>query len=335
MGQTLLADVIVPEVFQPYVIERTAQLTALIQMGVIARSPELDRLVQGPGELIQMPFWKDLTGSSQIVTSGGTVLIDKITTGKDQAQRLLRAKGWGAEDIAGLLAGSDPMRAIGDLVAGFWARDFQATVVATLTGVFGAASMSPLVLSIAQASGSVTSANTLNGSTFIDATGLMGDNKGKLTAVAMHSDTERALLKLDLIDFVRESQGENMLKKFQGFDVIVDDSCPTRTLDGRLAYTTYLFGQGAIGYGENTAAKPIAGGIGDWYQELSRDAESGVSKLINRRDMILHPRGVKFTQIALAAETPTDAELATGTNWVKVYETKNVRLVKIEHNNVL
>jgi hypothetical protein len=55
--------------------------------------------------------------------------------------------------------------------------------------------------------------------------------------------------------------------------------------------------------------------------------------LINRRRYILHPRGVKFTSVACAADSPTNAELETQTNWVRVWEAKNVRIVCITHNN--
>ena len=55
--------------------------------------------------------------------------------------------------------------------------------------------------------------------------------------------------------------------------------------------------------------------------------------LINRRRYILHPRGVKFTSAAVAADSPTNAELENGANWTRVFENKNVRIVAIEHNN--
>ena len=46
-GYTKVADVIVPEVFNPYVIERTAELSALVQSGIIETGPELDKLASG------------------------------------------------------------------------------------------------------------------------------------------------------------------------------------------------------------------------------------------------------------------------------------------------
>ena len=39
------------------------------------------------------------------------------------------------------LSGDDPLGAIADLVADYWAREFQGFTVNTLKGVFGSASM--------------------------------------------------------------------------------------------------------------------------------------------------------------------------------------------------
>ncbi len=41
MGTTL-ADVIVPELFTPYTVQKTLELSALFQSGIIAHSPEFD-----------------------------------------------------------------------------------------------------------------------------------------------------------------------------------------------------------------------------------------------------------------------------------------------------
>lgn len=47
--KTKISDVIVPEVFNPYVIQRTMELSALYQCGIIANNPELDRLATAGG----------------------------------------------------------------------------------------------------------------------------------------------------------------------------------------------------------------------------------------------------------------------------------------------
>jgi hypothetical protein len=175
----------------------------------------------------------------------------------------------------------------------------------------------------------------LNGATFVDACAKLGDAASKLTAVGMHSATEAALKKLDLIDFLPDSEGKPSLATFQGRRVVVDDSLPTRagTTDGTV-YTTYLFGQGAFAKGVAPLdGTPLQGGIGTEGVELARVPLDSDSVLINRRRYILHPRGVKFTSASVAGDSPTAAELETAANWVRVFENKNVRLVAITHNN--
>ena len=191
-------------------------------------------------------------------------------------------------------------------------------------------------LSIASESIAGQSATTrLNGATFVDATVKLGDRGDRLTAVAMHSATEAALRKLDLIDFIPDSEGKAQIKTFQGRRVIVDDNMPTRagTTDG-VVYTTYLFGPGAFGKGAAALdSAPLQGGFGTEGVELARLPLDSDSLLINRRRYILHPRGVKFTSASVAGDSPTNAELETGANWVRVFESKNVRIVAVDHNN--
>ena len=109
-----------------------------------------------------------------------------------------------------------------------------------------------------------TSLTRLNGATFVDATQKLGDRDDQLVAVGMHSAVEAALRKLDLIDFIPDSQGTAQIRTFQGRRVIVDDGCPSRagTTDGTV-YTTFLFGSGAFGAGfADLNGAPVEGGHG-------------------------------------------------------------------------
>jgi hypothetical protein len=169
----------------------------------------------------------------------------------------------------------------------------------------------------------------------VDATVKLGDRGDRLTAIAMHSATEAALRKLDLIDTYPDSEGKDQIKTFQGRRVIVDDTMPVRagTTNG-LVYTSYLFGPGAFAKGAAPLdSAPLQGGIGTEGVEIARVPLDSDTLLINRRRYILHPRGVKFTSASVAGDTPTNAELENGANWSRVFENKNVRMVAIEHNN--
>lgn len=312
---TKIADVIVPEVFNPYVIERTAELSALVKCGIIVKDKELDSLALAGGRLINMPYWKDLNGDDEVLDDNGALTPGKITAGQDVAALLMRGKAWSVNDLATALSGDDPMKAIGDLVAEYWARQRQKTLLAVLKGVFASSTMSGNVHDISSLEGDLAK---INGTSFIDAKTKLGDASDKLTAVAMHSTVFAELEKQNLIQYIPNSQGVVDFPSYLGRKVIVDDGCPK---DGDV-YTTYLFGQGAIGQGNGAAPVPT---------ETDRDSLAGEDILINRQHFILHPRGVKFTDTSVAKKSPSNAELANQVNWDRVYENKNIRIVAFKH----
>jgi hypothetical protein len=336
MPKTAVADVIIPTEFEKYVIERTAELSRFGESGIIEHSPEFDELAAAGGREVKMPFWKDLTATRQILSDSASLTVNKISADQDIARIQNDAQVWSVNHLAKVVSGDDPMQAIVDLVAGYWSRTDEGILISCLRGIFAAASMAGNLLAIHSESIAGTNNNTrLNGATFVDACQKLGDAANRLTAVAMHSATEAALRKLDLIDFIPDSEGKAQIQVFQGRRVIVDDSLPTRagTTDGTV-YTTYLFGQGAFGKGSaKLESAPLEGGFGTEGVEMARVPLDSDTVLINRRRFILHPRGVKFNSATVAGDSPTNAELELAANWTRVWENKNVRLVAVTHNN--
>ena len=336
MAKTAIADIIIPTAFEKYAIERTAELSSFGQCGIIEGSPVFDELAAGGGRTVEMPFWKDLTATRQLLSDSASLTVNKITADKDTARIHNDAQAWSVNHLAKVISGDDPMQAIVDLVAEYWARTDEGLVVSCLKGIFASGSMSGNLLAIhSESVAAQSSATRLTGATFVDATAKLGDRGDRLTAVAMHSATEAALRKLDLIDFIPDSEGKAQIRTFQGRRVVVDDSLPTRagTTDGTV-YTTYVFGPGAFAKGAAPLdGTPLQGGIGTEGVEFYRDALASDSDLINRRRYILHPRGVRFTSSSVAGDSPTNAELEMGANWTRVFEAKNVRIVAVTHNN--
>ncbi len=335
MSKTAVADIIIPTEFEKYSIERTAELATFGQCGIIESAPEFDAIASEGGREVKMPFWKDLTATRQLLSDSATLAVNKITTDQDIARLHNDAQVWSVNHLTKVISGDDPMGAIVDLVGEYWARTDEGLVVSCLKGMFGAATMSGNLLAIhSESIAAQTSATKLNGSTFVDACTKLGDRSDRLTAVAMHSATEAALRKLDLIDFIPDSEGKAMLRTFQGRRVVVDDNLPSRvgTTDGTV-YTTYLFGQGAFAKGSAMLdSAPLQGGFGTEGVELARVPLDSDTVLINRRRYVLHPRGVKFTSASVAGDSPTNAELETASNWTRVWEAKNVRIVAVTHN---
>ena len=335
MAKTSVADIIIPTEFEKYAIERTAALSAFVQSGIVENAPEFDLLAAGGGREVKLPFWKDLTATRQLLSDAATLSVNKISADQDIARIQNDAQVWSVNHLAKVISGDDPMQAIVDLVGDYWARIDQSLVISSLKGIFASATMAANKLAIASESiAGQSNATKLNGTTFVDATVKLGDRGDRLTAIAMHSATEAIIRKLDLIDFIPDSEGKAQIKTFQGRRVIVDDTLPTRagTTDG-LVYTSYLFGPGAFAKGAAPLdSTPLQGGIGTEGVEIYRAGLDSDTALINRRRYILHPRGVRFNSASVAGDTPTNAELETGTNWTRVFENKNVRIVAIDHN---
>jgi hypothetical protein len=334
---TSIADVIVPTEFLAYVVERTATLSAFFTSGIVATDAPFATIAAGGGQTVQMPFWQDLQGTDQVLTETVPLDTKKITATQDVAVIHNRADAWATTDLAKYLGGDDPMGTIGDLIATYWARKHQDQLIATVNGIFGAASMAGNLSDIHSATTVDPNLNCLNGVTFIDAKQKLGDAKDKLAAIAMHSAVEASLGKLDLIDFIPASEGKPQIKTFQGLQVIIDDGMPAAVVGSNVQYTSVLFGLGAFAHGVSaTNDVPEGAAPGStWQLEFGRNILSGVSQMVNRRRFLLHARGVKWTGNTMVGPSPTNAELALAANWLRVYEAKNVRMVAVKHNIVL
>ena len=332
MPGTTLQDVIVPELFNPYVINRTMELSALLQCGIIANNSEFDALASQAAPTVNMPFFEDLTGESEQVIEGNDLTDNKIASNKDVAAIIRRAKMWSATDLSAAMAGSDPMAAIATLVAQFWARDMQKELISELNGIFGTipavtgdnpvAAETRLDSNLLDISGKSGAAANWSGNAFIDAEQKLGDAKAQLTGICMHSATEAYLKKQNLIATVQPSN-DVAFGTYQGKRVIVDDGCPVASG----VYTTYLFGNGAVAL---VNGNPV--GFVPTETDRAKRKGSGVDYLINRRTSILHPRGVAFTSASVAkTEGPSREELAKPENWKPVYEPKQIRIVAFKH----
>lgn len=317
MAYTKISDVIVPQVFDPYVINRTMELSEIFQSGIVQNDSKFNELASSAARTVNMPYWNDLSGDDESLSDSGALTPDKITAGQDIAAIIRRGKAWSANDLAANLAGSDPMAAVGNLVAGYWARRMQVVLLSTLKGVFSAATMASNVSDISALSGG---AEKITGESFIDASYKLGDAETSLTAVVMHSAVMASLAKQNLIVYIQPAGQSTRIPTYLGKRVIVDDSCPANAG----VYTTYLFGEGAIALGNGSPVGFVA-------TETDRDSLAGNDILINRKAFILHPRGVAFQSASVAGAAPTNAELETATNWVRVYDPKKVKIVKFVH----
>lgn len=333
MAKVKLEDILIPDVWDPYFIELSTEKSALIQAGIVTPDANLNELAQAGGNIITMPFYTDLTGDDQILDDSTPLTTGKIGTAADAARLHLRGDARSVNDLSGALSGTDPLKIIANLIHNYWERKEQALLLSSLAGVFAdnlANDGGDLIWTAgAEAVGDVvewngTGPTVMNPIAIIDGQALLGDAQDIFTAIAMHSKCFTDLIKQDLIDYERPSEGATKLPYYLDKQVIIDDSCPTRvgSTSGTL-YQSFLFAQGAVGRGEGQAPIP---------SEFDRQALASDTNFITRRHYLLHPRGIKWLNVTCTGATPTNAECELADNWDRVYDKKHIRVAMIETN---
>lgn len=324
MAVTKLADMIVPTEWNDYIELRTTEKSELFSSGIIAdMTAEVGAQLEAP--VVNMPFFNDLDSSDahgeQGLDDTNDLTVDNISTGLDVAVKVMRGKAFGATDLAGDLSGADPLTAIQNRFADWWVRRYQKVLLSVLKGALGSASMATNVNDI---SGGTGDAAKFDASSFIDSIFLLGDAAGGLSAMAVHSQTLKRMVKLEMIDFIVDSVTKLQIPTYMGKRVIVDDTMPVTGTGADKVFTTYLFGPGAIGYASKSPKVPV---------ETDRDSLKlmGQEWIVNRKQWVLHPRGVKWVGTAALASGPSNAELATPGNWQRVYDPKLIRLIAFKH----
>lgn len=334
MAVTKLTDVIEPSVFDPYVTNQILETSTIINSGIAAQSPTLNAFLQGGGATINIPFWNQLTMSdaanisSDDNTSSATP--KKFTAGKNIGIRHGLNQAWSSMDLAATLAGSDPMMALANQVAGYWDQRSQVRLIRSLIGVIAdnvANDSGDMVNDIWETTaGSVTDANRFSAEAAIDAWATMGDKWENVVAVSMHSVTYFHLQKLNLIDFIPDSEGMTNVATYQGKRIIVNDDNYVNT-DGTSKYYTFFYGAGMVSFANEPGKVP---------SEVEREALTGdgggQETLVSRQQFVIHPNGFQFTSSSLAGESPTLAELIAAANWDRAVERKRVPLACLIHN---
>ena len=64
MAKTAVADIIIPTEFEKYAIERTAELSAFGQSGIVESAPEFDELAMGGGREVHHAGLRPASASS-------------------------------------------------------------------------------------------------------------------------------------------------------------------------------------------------------------------------------------------------------------------------------
>lgn len=339
MAVTKIADLITPEIYTAYMAEEFPERNMFVRSGIFeAPPPEVTATLQAGGRLINMPFWDYLARQAPAIPSDDdatSITPKKITASKDQAVKHEWVDARSAMDVAGLLATGgrkDPLQHALNRIGEWWMGAEQTMLIASAKGLFAdnaANDSSDMIYSVYSDVSSPSAANKFSRSAFDRACQTLGDRLGDISAIAMHSSVFLSVQDNDDIDYVQDSKLEKEIPYYKGRLVIVDDQMPVTSGSNSDKYTCYLFGRGAFGYASRALDAEYAL---EYDREALKGNGGGQTTMVTRRHVLMHPRGVKWTDSSCAGIGPTEAELATAANWDRVYDRKNIKIAALEVN---
>jgi hypothetical protein len=337
MATTKIADVIVPSVFDPYVQKTTAELTAIIQAGVLVQDGAMDAKLAGGGLTFNSPSFNDLANDAENISTDDDTSDSvpfSIGTHQEISVRLSRNNSWSSMDLTAVLAGADPMMAIANRVAAYWARRLQTAFVATNVGVFADNTANDSADYTNDISGAYSAGVTdFSAEAFIDTLATMGDADSGLGLIMVHSVVYNRMRKNNLIDFIPDARGEISIPTFLGRRVVVDDGMPNQAGVGAAntaagVYHSWIFGAGAYRMGTGTPETPSE------VQRLPQAGDGGGQDILHSRvEWAIHPAGHAYVGTAPNGG-PTNAvttnNLGAAASWDRVWpERKQVKIARL------
>jgi hypothetical protein len=300
--------------------------SALVQSGVAARNGEIEAQLRAGAESFSVPFWNDLSDDEADIVSDDPDTSStpaKLGSGKQIVRKSFLHKSWSAMNLASELSGDDALARIQNRTTAYWTRQAQRRLIGSLNGILGDNVANDSGDMLQDITGETGAANKFSVAAVIDAAGTLGDQMGGLSAMGVHSDTYKVILKSDAIEYVPDSQG-GMIATYRGMALIVDDLLPVLTGD----YTSVLFGAGAVGWG--MTAPRIAEGT-EIESKPSAGNGGGQQVLHSRVNLAMHPAGFAWQESSVVGDSATIAELGEATNWNRVVERRAVPLAFLKH----
>ncbi len=293
-----------------------------------------------------LPFF-GLIGGDALNYDGETNLTAERTDTFEQGVFVYgRMKGWTEADFSyDVTGGVDFMANVRNQINRYWNEVDQGTLLAILEGVFAMAATGTGVIKTANAefvdkhtydiSDKATKEDQCVGATSLNVAiqKACGDNKQKFSLVICHSTVATNLENLKLLAYLKYTDAKGIerdlgMGTWNGRLVIVDDSMPVEVVpavpaseggqaqDSYTKYTTYILGEGAIGFEPVGAKVPY---------EMVRDAKTkgGEDTLISRKRNAVSVAGISYLKAVQSTNSPTDAELKNGKNWALVSNGNN------------
>ena len=283
------------EVFGAYV-DRVENLNrnALLKSGAIVEHKESPTMlpVQTGGNYITTPIKARIGGAADNYDGNTDINADSRDTYTHGRIVVGRAHGWTEKDFSTDITGEDFMPAAEE-VAEYWDDIDQATLLATLKGVFSmtGAGNTDFVNKHTYDVSDDADSNMFNETTLNNAIQqALGDNKAKFSLAVMHSTVSTHLVNLKLLAYMKYNDGNGVerdltLATLNGRTVLIDDNMPTETVEEK-----YVRASKTTEGGLEVVSSSAAAG-----QVLQSDVSGDISDIAVGDYVVLMPAGTYYT----------------------------------------
>ncbi|WP_312141200.1 phage coat protein [Stutzerimonas nitrititolerans] len=313
MATTQLTDIFVGEYYATLDPVNSPEKTAVYDSGIVTRSPVLDGIANGSQGTAEVSYWQDLDADEAPNISNDDPddlgEVGKASQASMTARVLYLNKGYGVADLTAELANTEPMQHIRNRFGTYWTRQWQRYLLGSARGIIAS--------NIANDAGDmvVDAGATISAQAFQDAAFTAGDAADQFGAIGVHSVVMNQMVKQDLIEYLRDSEGRVILATYLGKPVFMDDSLTYAP--GQ--FLSVFFGSGAFGYGEGTPTTPV-----ELERKPSGGNGGGAEVLWERKTYILQPAGFSWKGSNAQNASPTAAQYANAANWERVFDRKQV-----------
>lgn len=310
---TQLTDIFVGDYYQTLDPVNSPEKTAVYQSGIVVKNEALDAIANNGQGSSTISYWQDLDADEEANLSNDDPddlgEVGKATQGSMQARTLYLNKGYGVADLTAELANSEPMQHIRNRFGKYWERQWQRYLLGSARGVIAS--------NIANDGGDmvIDAGATISAGAFQDAAFTAGDTADQFSAMGVHSVVMNQMVKQDLIEYLRDSEGRIILATYLGKPIFMDDGLTY----GNGQYLSLIFGAGAFGYGEGTPKVPV-----ELERKPSGGNGGGAEILWERKTYLLQPAGFSWKGNTNPNTSPTIAQYANAANWERVFDRKQV-----------
>lgn len=332
MASTALTDInFQGEVFRDRMAGEFTNKVRLLSTGMLANATTAlsNGIGISSGYTQSIPHWNTLSGAMTQITSGGTLTPDALGDYKDTAVYVEREKAIQAEQWLTFIANADPTEETAKQLGMYLAVELQRTGVQVLKGVFATALAS---------THSHNANSNISAQAVLKAKYKLGDSNKDLTDIVMHSAVEHDAVTEKLISYGGKTENNDAYSSGSTGDLMGmtphsdDDLTATAGV-----YSSYLGAKSSMIYVYRPRTSAVynnqnrflisANGIVAEV-ELVRDSltSGGQDIIVFRTSFLVHVPGVAWNSTG----NPTDAALATGSNWTKKADNKLIRVAELK-----